>query len=54
MNEYKTMVTPKIEIIFIFNFTTNTHSIPDDNYKIIETLKIKIISIFEVTIVLKQ
>ena len=29
-----------------------THSIPDDDYKIVETLKIKVISIFGVTTVL--
>ena len=43
------MVTPKIEMIFIFNILI---MIPDDDYKIVETLKIKIISIFGVTIVL--
>ena len=42
----KTMAIPKVEVSFIFNVL-----IPGNDYKIVETLKIKMISIFGVTIV---
>ena len=35
----------------IYSSSRYTHGIPDDDYKIVETLKIKVISIFFVTIV---
>ena len=44
--KYTTMVILKIEIIFIFNTL-----IPDDDSKMVETLKTKMISIIGVTIV---
>ena len=49
------MVIPNIEIILFFNVSTALKSLsstPDDDFKVVEMLRNKMISIFGITIVL--
>ena len=46
------MVIPNIEIILFQNVSTTLKSSSDDDFKVVETLRNKMISIFGITIVL--
>ena len=46
------MVIPNIEIILFLNVSTTLKSSSDDDFKVVETLRNKMISIFGITIVL--